>query len=189
MPWRRIGKVESISFYFGTSWRWVVSFMPRSLYPQEGAAGTHRIAGLVDSKDGLYPLGKRHLFPISGIEGRLLCLQFVAWSLYWPNCLRFWKLKESYVEIALAVDVFGVQRENFVPNRRWKNFTKLSLYLHSYMEINFECDLLCLKDITACTRLSWPSREWWPLSVNLFLTSVSRPIVWTVLSSSFSHSV
>ena len=27
--------------------------------PQEGAAGTHRIAGLVDRKDGLYPLGKR----------------------------------------------------------------------------------------------------------------------------------
>jgi len=129
------------------------------------------------------------LFPISGIERRLLCLQFVAWSLYWPNCLRFWKLKESYVEIALAVNVFGVQREDFVPNPRWNNFTKLSVYLRSYMEINFECDLLCLKDITACTRLSWPSREWLPLSVNLFLTSVSRPIVWKVLSSSFSHSV
>jgi len=31
-----------------------------------------------------------------------------------------------------------------------KNFTKFSTYLCSYTEINFDCDLLCRKDITVC---------------------------------------
>jgi hypothetical protein len=26
-------------FYFGTRWRWVVSFIPRQLYPRERAPG------------------------------------------------------------------------------------------------------------------------------------------------------
>lgn len=42
-----------------------MSFMPRSLYPQEGAAGTHRIAGLVGSKDGIILWGRdRSVFHI-----------------------------------------------------------------------------------------------------------------------------
>jgi hypothetical protein len=37
----------------GTSWRCVVSFTPRPLYPRERASGTHFIGGWVDPRAGL----------------------------------------------------------------------------------------------------------------------------------------
>jgi hypothetical protein len=33
----------------GTRWRWVVNFMPRPIYPQERAPGTHPIGGCLDA--------------------------------------------------------------------------------------------------------------------------------------------
>jgi hypothetical protein len=37
----------------GTSWRRVVTFTPRPLYPREKAPGTHWIGGMVDPRAGL----------------------------------------------------------------------------------------------------------------------------------------
>jgi hypothetical protein len=37
----------------GISWRCVVSFTPRPLYPRESAPGTHCMGGLVDPRAGL----------------------------------------------------------------------------------------------------------------------------------------
>jgi hypothetical protein len=52
----------SIDLHFldlGTSWRWVVSFTPRPLYPAERVPGTHWIGGCVDPTAGLDDAEKR----------------------------------------------------------------------------------------------------------------------------------
>jgi hypothetical protein len=42
------GCIDPYFLDLGTSWRWVVSFLPRPLYPQGNIPGTNRIGGWVD---------------------------------------------------------------------------------------------------------------------------------------------
>jgi hypothetical protein len=53
--------------HLGTSWRWVVSFTPRPLYPRERAPGTHWIGGWMDPQVGLNDV-KRKFLTLPGLE-------------------------------------------------------------------------------------------------------------------------
>jgi hypothetical protein len=71
----------------GTSWRWVVSFTPRPLYPRERDTGTHFIRGLVDPRAGLDDMEKRKFFTLPGLElPPLLVVQPVA------SCYTDWAI-------------------------------------------------------------------------------------------------
>jgi hypothetical protein len=50
------------------SWRWVVSFTPRPLYPRERAPGTHWIGGWVGPRAGLDDMEKRKFLTLPGLE-------------------------------------------------------------------------------------------------------------------------
>jgi hypothetical protein len=52
------GCTDSHFLDLDTSWRLVVNFTPRTLYPRERAPGTHWIGGLVDLRAGLDDLEK-----------------------------------------------------------------------------------------------------------------------------------
>jgi hypothetical protein len=57
----------------GTSWRRVVNFTPRPLYPRGlSASGTHWIGGWVDLRAGLDDLEERKLLTLPGLELRPL---------------------------------------------------------------------------------------------------------------------
>jgi hypothetical protein len=57
-----------------TSWKWVISFMPRPLYPGERALGTHWMGGWVGPRAGLDDMGKWKFLTILGVE---LSIMFV----------------------------------------------------------------------------------------------------------------
>jgi hypothetical protein len=52
----------------GTSWRLVVSFIPRPPYPRESAPGTHWIGGWVGPRTALDDVKKRKFLTLSGLE-------------------------------------------------------------------------------------------------------------------------
>jgi hypothetical protein len=84
MPWRcmREWMYRSRFLDLGTSWRWVVSFMPRPLYPQEKAPGTHWIGGWVKPRAGLDEMEKRKFLTLLGLELRPLGRPARSESLY-----------------------------------------------------------------------------------------------------------
>jgi hypothetical protein len=66
----------------GTSWRWVVSFTPRPLYPRERAPGTHWIRGWVNPRAGLDHMEKCKFFTPPGFELQPLGRPARSQSLY-----------------------------------------------------------------------------------------------------------
>jgi hypothetical protein len=66
----------------GTSWRWVVSFTPRPLYPRERALGIHCIGGWVDPRAGLDHMEKWKFLTPPGLEPRPLSRPARSQSLY-----------------------------------------------------------------------------------------------------------
>jgi hypothetical protein len=84
MPWRRVGNgcIDPHFLDLGTSWRWVVSFTPRPLYPLERASGTHCIGGWVDPRGGLDSMEKWNFFTLPGFELRPLGRPARSQSLY-----------------------------------------------------------------------------------------------------------
>jgi hypothetical protein len=66
----------------GTSWRWMVSFNPRPLYPRERTPGTHCIGGWVDPRVGLDNMVKWKFFTLPGLEPRPLSRPASSQSLY-----------------------------------------------------------------------------------------------------------
>jgi hypothetical protein len=81
---------RSTFFDLGTSWRWVVSFTPLPLYPQERAPDTHFLGGWVDPRAGLDDMEKwNFFFVLPGLELPLpLVVQPVA-SRYNYRALKF----------------------------------------------------------------------------------------------------
>jgi hypothetical protein len=67
----------------GTSWRWVVSFMPWPLYPREKIRGTHWIAVLVDLRACMDDVEKRKFLTLPGLELRLFGRSARSQSLYY----------------------------------------------------------------------------------------------------------
>jgi hypothetical protein len=66
----------------GTTWRWVVSFTPRPLYPGERAPGTRYIRGWVDPRTGLDDVEKRKFLTLPRLELRPLGRRARSQSLY-----------------------------------------------------------------------------------------------------------
>jgi hypothetical protein len=64
------GGIDPHFLDLGTSWRLVVSFTPRPLYPGERASGTHWIGGWVDRKAGLDDTEKGKFLTLPGLELR-----------------------------------------------------------------------------------------------------------------------
>jgi hypothetical protein len=60
----------------------MVSFMPRPLYPREGALRAHWIGGWVDPRTGLDDLEKRKFMTLPGLKFRPLCRPACSQSLY-----------------------------------------------------------------------------------------------------------
>jgi hypothetical protein len=67
---------------FGISSRWVVSFMPRPLYPRENRSLYHWIRGGVGPRTGLDDVKNREFLPLPGLELRLLCRSARSQSLH-----------------------------------------------------------------------------------------------------------
>jgi hypothetical protein len=65
-------------FDLGTSWRWVVSFTPRPLYPRGKSPGTHWMGCWVDPRAGLDDLEKRKFLTLPWLELRPLRCPAVA---------------------------------------------------------------------------------------------------------------
>jgi hypothetical protein len=65
-----------------TSWRWVVSFTPRALYPRERAPGTPCIGGWVDPRAGLDDMEEWKFLTLPGLEPRPLSRPARSQSLY-----------------------------------------------------------------------------------------------------------
>jgi hypothetical protein len=76
------GCIDSHFLDLGNSWRWMVSFTPRSLYSREKASGTHCIGGWMDPKAGLDDTEKWKFFTLPGLELRLLGRPARSKSLY-----------------------------------------------------------------------------------------------------------
>jgi hypothetical protein len=70
-----------IFFYFGTSWRWVVSFTPRPLCPVGCSSSTHYIGSWLDPRTGLED-AKRKFLNLPGLELRSLGRPAGSQSLY-----------------------------------------------------------------------------------------------------------
>jgi hypothetical protein len=66
----------------GTSWRWVVIFTPRPLYPRGKIPGTHLIGGWVDVRTDLDDLEKIKFLALPGLELRPLYRPARSLSLY-----------------------------------------------------------------------------------------------------------
>jgi hypothetical protein len=66
----------------GTSWRWVISFTPRTLYPRERAPGIHCIGGWVDPRAGLNYMENWKFLTLLRLELRPLCRPARSQSLY-----------------------------------------------------------------------------------------------------------
>jgi hypothetical protein len=60
--------IDPLFHNLGTSWKWVVSFMPRPLYPRERALGTHCIRGWVDPRAGLNDIEKWKFLTLPGLQ-------------------------------------------------------------------------------------------------------------------------
>jgi hypothetical protein len=66
----------------GISWKQVVSFTPRPLYPRRRShPGAHWIGGWMDPRTGLDTVDKRKILPLRGLElrplGRPACSQLL----------------------------------------------------------------------------------------------------------------
>jgi hypothetical protein len=66
----------------GTSWKWVVSFTPRPLYPRGKSPNIHWIGGWIDPRAGLDNVEKRKFLTLSGLKLRLLSHPARSQSLY-----------------------------------------------------------------------------------------------------------
>jgi hypothetical protein len=94
----------------GTSWKWVVSFIPRPLYPRERAPSTHCIGGWVDPRGGLDDTEKWKFLTLPGLELRPLGR---------PSDFKLW----NYI---LLINVIICSRKIIsrctVPVTPWRNF-------------------------------------------------------------------
>jgi hypothetical protein len=79
----------------GTSWRWVVSFTPLSLYPREGAPCTYWIGGWMGPRAGLDDLEKRKFLTLPGLELRPLDRPARSQSLYRLRSPSSWKNRST----------------------------------------------------------------------------------------------
>jgi hypothetical protein len=76
----------------GTSWRWMVGFNPRPLYPRGKASVTHWMGGSVDPRAGPDDVEKRKFLTLPGLElrplGRPACNQslYRLRNWYYDNC-------------------------------------------------------------------------------------------------------
>jgi hypothetical protein len=71
----------------GTSWRWVVKFMARPLYPIERASDTHWIGGCVGPRICLDNVERRKILPLLELELWPLGRPTNSQSLYRPRYL------------------------------------------------------------------------------------------------------
>jgi hypothetical protein len=100
-PWTRMWEwmYRSTFFDLGTSWRLVISFTPRPLYPRGESPVTHRGGGWVGPRTGLDDMEKRKFLPLPGLELRLLGRPTRSQSLYrlshpW-SVDHYWVLKKA----------------------------------------------------------------------------------------------
>jgi hypothetical protein len=66
------GGIDPRFLDLGTSWRWVVSFTPRPLYPGQSAPGTNWIGGWENPRTGLDIMEKWTFLPPPGLEPQIL---------------------------------------------------------------------------------------------------------------------
>jgi hypothetical protein len=92
--YRGSGCIDPHYLELGTSWRWVVSFTSRPLYPRERDPGTHFIGGSVDPRAGLDDVWKRRFLLLPGLELQPLGRPSCSRSLYrlrypgsWSRCI------------------------------------------------------------------------------------------------------
>jgi hypothetical protein len=110
-------KVQIHAFFdFGTRWRWVISFTSRSLYPREGAPGTHWIGGWVGPRAVLDAVVKRKIpRPRRESNPRTPIVQPVAWRYTdWAMFTKlFWRppLKLCQMSSGAGCRFFFFQRE------------------------------------------------------------------------------
>jgi hypothetical protein len=78
MQWRHMGSgcIDPHILHLGTNWRWVISFMPRPLPPQERGPGTLWIGGWVGPRTGLEDVERRKILPLLGLK----TLTALPWS-------------------------------------------------------------------------------------------------------------
>jgi hypothetical protein len=74
--------VDSHFLDLGTSWRWVVNFTSRLLYPRQRAPGTHCMGERVNPRAGLDDMEKWIFLTLSGLELRPLGRPARGQSLY-----------------------------------------------------------------------------------------------------------
>jgi hypothetical protein len=126
MPWRRMGSgcIDPCFLDLDTSWRWVVSFTPRPLYPRERAPWytLYRRLGRPQSWSGwhgevkiFYPTGARTLTSQSSLlDGESACSNVctfrwtytIAWMRcehvsQWLTCISRLQPRENGLDIAV----------------------------------------------------------------------------------------
>jgi hypothetical protein len=98
----------------GTSWRWVVSFTPRPLYPRGKSHSTHWIGGWVGPRAGLDDVEKRKFLTLSGRQlrsvGGSACSQSLS-RLLGP-CLKTIKRQYIYSSIDESEVVLVFERND-----------------------------------------------------------------------------
>jgi hypothetical protein len=80
-PWGNVC-IDPYFLDLGTSWRWVVSFTSRPLYPRGKAPGTHSIGSWVDPRAGVDDVEKRKFLTRPGLEFQPLGRPARSYSLY-----------------------------------------------------------------------------------------------------------
>jgi hypothetical protein len=83
--------MSSKTYGFGTSWRQVVRFTPRPLYPRERAPSTHCVGGLLGPRAGLVEK-RKNSFPYwesnPGTRSFITVFTTIKWSLSWSRWIQ-----------------------------------------------------------------------------------------------------
>jgi hypothetical protein len=115
---------------FGSRWRRVISFTPRSLYPRGKSPGTHRIRGWVGPRAGLDHVENRnrihlHVFSNWRLDdwvGLVWCLQCVSCHLGdWTekSTLRYYVIVATVHSSAQLLANYRTSCCNQMPPQRW----------------------------------------------------------------------
>jgi hypothetical protein len=176
-PIKQSGCINPSFLRLGSSWMWVVSFTPQSLYPREIAPDTHWIEGWVGPRTGLEDLYKRKLLPLMGLKSdpsvaQRITSRHIDWAIptwYFKNfqhCFSVWAvpIKELSPLPHIADDIasnYVYQRDHSACCRHFQ-FTYLLLFHAVIRELfNYTNQLMFILKLGSffCFPYSWLCRH------------------------------
>jgi hypothetical protein len=127
-------RCNSTFLYFGSRWRWVVSFTPLPLYPQEEVPGIHSIGDSVGPRAGLDTVERRKSCTV-GNQTRivqLLARRYTDWAI---QTLTFMDMTINYhvhKDLQLIPNVRNMNPVYIVTSYLMIHFHNMAAYMTTY---------------------------------------------------------